>query len=165
MAISPLGETDTVRLCLYQPEIPQNTGTLLRLAACMQVGVDIIRPCGFAVSDRQLKRSGMDYMDHVDKEFYDSWDVYRSSVEEEERLILLDTQAETSYIDFEFKPTDRLIIGRESDGVPESVYNATDHQVLIPMYPPMRSLNMAISAAMVLGESLRQTHSFYGGSS
>ena len=150
-----------MRLCLYQPEIPQNTGTLLRLGACMKVGVDIIRPCGFAISDRQLKRAGMDYIDHVDKVFYDSWDSYLDQGPKG-RLILLDTKGEVSYGDFSFDPTDRLIVGRESDGVPQHVFESTDNQILIPMHPPMRSLNMAISAAMVLGEALRQTKLFYG---
>lgn len=148
-----------MRIVLYQPEIAQNTGTLLRLAACMQVGVDIIGPCGFALSDRQLKRSGMDYVDHVEKVLYDSWDDYERS--KPKRLILLDTKATIPYTDFQFLSDDSLMVGSEGQGVPDSVYQRTDHQVLIPMHPPLRSLNVAISAAMVLGEALRQTEGFW----
>jgi tRNA (cytidine/uridine-2'-O-)-methyltransferase len=151
-----------MRLALYQPEIAQNTGTLLRLAACMKVGVDIIGPCGFAFSDRQLKRSGMDYLDHVDKTLYDGWNDYKKTAHG--RLILLDTKATTSYTAFQFLPGDSLMVGTESQGVPDFVYQETDHQVLIPMHPPLRSLNVAISAAMVLGEALRQTGGFYADS-
>lgn len=147
------------RLALYQPEIAQNTGTLLRLAACMNVGVDIIGPCGFAFSDRQLKRSGMDYVDHVDKTLYDSWEMYTK--DRPKRLILLDTKAEVSYTDFSFLPDDTLMVGTESQGVPDPIYKETDHQILIPMHPPFRSLNVAISAAIVLGEVLRQTKGFW----
>lgn len=148
-----------MNLVLYQPEIAQNTGTLLRLAACMGVKVDIVGPCGFAFSDRQLKRSGMDYIDHVEKTLYDSWDDYKLS--KPKRLILLDTKATVPYMDFQFFPEDSLMVGSESQGVPELVYKETDHQVLIPMYPPLRSLNVAISAAMVLGEALRQIGGFF----
>ena len=148
-----------MRLVLYQPEIAQNTGTLLRLAACMQIGVDIVGPCGFALSDRQLKRSGMDYVNHVEKVLYDSWDDYKRS--KPKRLILLDTKATISYADFQFLPDDSLMVGSEGQGVPDSVYQETDHQVLIPMHPSLRSLNVAISAAMVLGEALRQTKGFW----
>lgn len=150
-----------MRLCLYQPEIPQNAGTLLRLGACMNIPLDIIRPCGFAISDRQLKRAGMDYMVYAEKTFYDDWESYKISAGSE-RLILLDTKATLSYVNFDFLPTDRLVVGSESTGVPESVYHTMDHHVFIPMHPPMRSLNVAVAASMVLGEALRQTHLFYG---
>lgn len=103
----------------------------------------------------------MDYVEYVEKVFYDSWEEYLEHGPQG-RLILLDTKGKTSYGDFSFAPSDRLIVGRESDGVPEDVYGATDHQITIPMHPPMRSLNMAISAAMVLGEALRQNNMFYG---
>lgn len=149
-----------MRLCLYQPEIPQNTGTLLRLAACMQVGIDIIEPCGFVFSDRKLRRSGMDYVDHVEKEIHGSWESYYKKPHSG-RLVLLDTKGSTSHTDFAFDPMDTLLLGRESDGVPESVYAQTDAQIFIPMHPPLRSLNVAVAGAMVLNEALRQTHSFY----
>jgi tRNA (cytidine/uridine-2'-O-)-methyltransferase len=125
----------------------------------MNVSIDIIRPCGFAISDRQLKRAGMDYMVQAEKTFHDSWEDYRGSVLG--RLILLDTKATVAYTDFEFLPTDCLVVGRESDGVPASVFAVMDHQVFIPMHPPMRSLNVAVAAAMVLGEALRQTGLFW----
>ncbi len=148
-----------MRLCLYQPEIPQNAGTLLRLGACLHVAIDIIRPCGFAISDRQLKRAGMDYMEQAEKAFYDSFEDYKNA--NAGRLVLLDTKATIAYTDFAFLSTDRLVVGRESDGVPASVFDAMDHQIFIPMFPPMRSLNVAVAASMVLGEALRQTGSFY----
>ena len=151
-----------MRITLYQPEIPQNSGTILRLAACMNVPVDIIQPCGFVVSDRQLRRSGMDYIDRVDKTFHDSWEEYQE-FQQEGRLVLFDTKAKTPYTEFQFLSTDRLMVGRESDGVPDDVYSQTDEQVLIPMHPSLRSLNVAVSLSMVLGEALRQTESFYGG--
>jgi tRNA (cytidine/uridine-2'-O-)-methyltransferase len=148
-----------LRLCLYQPEIPQNAGTLLRLGACLNVAIDIIRPCGFAMSDRQLKRAGMDYMEQAEKTFYDLFEDYKNA--DTGRLILLDTKATIAYTDFAFLPTDRLVVGRESNGVPASVFDMMDHQVFIPMFPPMRSLNVAVAASMVLGEALRQTGLFW----
>ena len=153
-----------MRLALYQPEIPQNTGTLLRLAACMGVNVDIVRPCNFALSDRQLKRAGMDYMDKTDVLFHDTWkdyQIFSHSCSPTRRLVLLDTKATIPYIDFRFSSNDCLVLGSEGEGVPSSVYEDTDYQVLIPMHPSFRSLNVAISAAMVLGEALRQTESFF----
>lgn len=148
-----------MRLCLYQPEIPQNTGTLLRLAACVGVGIDIVGPCGFILSDRKLRRSGMDYMDQVDVKIYSSWEKFL--VEKSNgRLISLVPKASTSYIDFDFLPWDILVLGQEGNGLPQEVIDQTDHQVRIPMQPGFRSLNVAIAGAMVLGEALRQTQQF-----
>jgi tRNA (cytidine/uridine-2'-O-)-methyltransferase len=148
-----------MRLCLYQPEIPQNTGTLLRLAACVGVGLDIVGPCGFVLSDRKLRRSGMDYMDQVDAKIYSSWEKFL--VERSEgRLISLVPKASASYIDFRFLPNDILVLGQEGAGLPQAVIDQTDYQVRIPMQPGFRSLNVAIAGAMVLGEALRQTQQF-----
>jgi len=146
-----------MRLALFQPDIPQNTGTLLRMAVCLAIPVDIINPCGFIFSDRRLKRAGMNYLDNVDVTQHDSWDVFRKFVtDKKKRLILLSTKAETTYTKFTFRKKDILMVGRESAGVPEDVFEAVDARVCIPMAKNARSLNVAIAAAMVVGESLRQ---------
>ncbi len=150
-----------MRLALYEPDIPQNAGTMLRLAACMGVPVDIIEPCGFVFGDRQMRRAGMDYLDLVEIAQYASWAKFiESRANLGGRLVLLSTRSEQSYTDFRFKSDDILIVGRESAGVPESVHEAVDARLRIPMLPNLRSLNVAISAAMVLGEALRQTSGF-----
>jgi tRNA (cytidine/uridine-2'-O-)-methyltransferase len=147
-----------MRLCLYQPEIPQNAGTLLRMAACLGLGVDIIEPCGFGISDRRLQRAGMDYLDQVDLKVHISWEDYLPT--KPYRLILLDTGATQSYTDFTFEPTDTLMVGQESIGVPEDVKQVVHGQVRIPMVPGLRSFNVAVSASMVVGEAYRQTGLF-----
>ncbi len=144
-----------MRLSLYQPEIPQNVGTLIRLGACVGVPIEIIEPTGFVWSDKHLKRAGMDYADLANVERFESWDVYKN-LRANQRIVLLDTKAEQRYWDFTFQPDDILMIGRESCGVPEDVYQSIPNRVRIPMLPDRRSLNMAIAGAMVLAESLRQ---------
>ena len=146
-------------LALFQPDIPQNTGTLLRTCACLNVGADIIEPCGFVFSDRHLKRSGMDYLDLASVTRHVSWDVFRQcrQVQEGRRLVLLTTKGAVSYTDFAFQPSDVLLLGSESAGVPDDVHAAVDARITIPMAPGARSLNIAVAAAMVLGEALRQT--------
>ena len=147
-----------MRLALFEPDIPQNTGTILRLAACFRIAVDIIEPCGFVFSDRRLKRSGMDYLDQVDLTRHTSWVAYLKG--HTGRLILLTTQAKTSYTDFKFQPDDTVLLGRESAGVPDEVHKAADARITVPMAIDARSLNVAVAAAMVLGEGLRQTDGF-----
>ncbi|MBI3516192.1 MAG: tRNA (cytidine(34)-2'-O)-methyltransferase [Proteobacteria bacterium] len=147
-----------MRLVLYQPDIPQNTGTLLRLAACLAVPVDLIEPCGFVLSDRRLRRAGMDYLEGVDLTRHDSWHRYLVTAPAG-RLVLLTTRACTRYTGFAFAPSDRLMVGRESGGVPEAVHDAADVRLVIPMAPGARTLNVACAAAMVLGEALRQLNS------
>ena len=152
-----------MRLALYQPDIPQNTGAILRLAACCGVAVDIIGPCGFVFSDRRLKRAGMDYLNRVDLIHHTSWRTYQASRDENNnpgRLVLLTTHADTRYEAFRFVSDDTLMLGRESAGVPTSVHNAADSRIRIPVAPGNRSLNVAMAAAMVLGEALRQTALF-----
>ncbi len=144
-----------MRLVLYEPDIPQNTGTLLRLAACLGVAVDLIEPCGFVLDDRRLRRAGMDYLDGVALTRHESWDAYRTA-ETTGRLVLLTTRGATPYADFAFAPTDRLMVGRETGGVPDPVHAAADARLRIPMAPGLRSINVACAAAMVLGEALRQ---------
>lgn len=153
----------TMRIALYQPDIPQNTGTILRLAACMNVAVDIIEPAGFDLSDRSLRRAGLDYLDHVDIARHQSWQAFHATLRTGSprvRLILMTTKAPTRHVDFEFRATDTILFGRESAGVSDEVATAADHRLKIPLAGDMRSLNVAVSVAMTLGEALRQTDGF-----
>ena len=150
-----------LRIALFEPDIPQNTGAILRLAACFGVGVDIIEPCGFLFSERRLKRVGMDYIEKVDIITHQSWDTFFTSfVASNSRLLLLTTKANMPYTSFRFKIGDTLLLGRESAGVPEKVHQMVDARVTIPLEKGMRSLNVAQAASMVLGEALRQTKTF-----
>ena len=147
-----------MRLALYQPDIAQNVGTTLRSCACFGVDVDIIEPCGFPFDDRKFRRAGMDYIDHVHYQRHVSWDVFfQWCQDKQKRLILLSSKATQSYTDFRYQKGDILMVGRETAGVPNEVGQACHNQVTIPMQPEMRSLNVAIAAAVVLSESLRQT--------
>jgi len=147
-----------MRLALYEPDIPQNTGTVLRLAACLGVAVDIIEPCGFLLDDRRLRRAGMDYLDRLDWARHSCWRSFAQA--RRGRLILLTTRADRSYCAFRFAADDVLLFGRESAGVPPAVHDAADARLRVPMRPGLRSLNVAVSVAMVLGEALRQTGLF-----
>jgi tRNA (cytidine/uridine-2'-O-)-methyltransferase len=151
-----------VRLALYQPDIPQNAGALMRLCACLGVALDIIEPCGFLLSDRNFRRAGMDYAAQASIHRHASWDRFQDERRSRpgNRLILLTTRAAQPYTGFAFGPGDTLLVGRESAGVPEEVHQAADARLLIPMRPDLRSLNVAQAAAMVLGEALRQTGGF-----
>lgn len=149
-----------MKLALYQPEIPQNTGTLLRLGACMGVSVHIIEPCGFILSDRRLRRSGMDYLDTAAMTRHASWQEFQQTKSADERYVLLTPDSDCNYVDFNFRQHDVLIMGQESCGVPNDVHKIMDGRIGIPMRAGHRSLNVAIAAAMVLGEALRQTHSW-----
>ncbi len=148
-----------MNLALFQPDIPQNTGTLLRMCACLDVDADIIEPCGFVFSDKHLKRSGMDYLDMARIARHVSWNAFRQQRQEVEgsRLVLLTTKSDLNYTDFRFQPGDTLLLGSESTGAPDEVHEAVDARVTIPMAGNARSLNIAVAAAMVLGEALRQT--------
>ncbi len=147
-----------IRVALYQPDIPGNTGTILRLAACLGAGVDIIEPAGFDISDRNLKRAGMDYIAsaalvrHVNWERFEEWRATTGR-----RLVLASTKAALPYTKVEYRPDDILLFGRESAGVPGHVHDKADERVLIPMVAGQRSINVAMSAAMITGEVLRQT--------
>jgi len=146
---------------LYQPDIPQNAGTLLRLAACLGVAADIVEPAGFPVSDRAFRRAGLDYLEKVSIVRHASFAAFDARRRAEGgRLVLLTTRAETSYLDARFAPDDVLMVGRESAGAPAEVHDAADLRVAVPMLPDLRSLNVAIAAAMVLSEALRQTGLF-----
>jgi tRNA (cytidine/uridine-2'-O-)-methyltransferase len=150
-----------LRIALYQPDIPQNTGTILRLCACMGVTADIIEPAGFPVSDRAFRRAGMDYLDQVGVERHVSWtafDAWRRGAGL--RLVLATTKGAEAYADFRFRDGDVLMLGRESAGAPEAVHEAADARIFIPIREGLRSLNIAVAAAMILGEALRQTGGF-----
>jgi tRNA (cytidine/uridine-2'-O-)-methyltransferase len=150
-------------IALYEPDIAPNTGTILRLAACLGIEAHIIEPAGFPSSDRAMRRAGMDYLDHVALTRHASWEAFvtwrRRPQLPSQRLILLTTKATTSYLDFRFQPDDVLLLGRESAGVPERIHQAADARLVIPMRAGMRSLNVAMACAMVVGEMLRQTRS------
>ena len=155
-----------MRLALYQPDIPQNAGTILRLGACLGVPVDIIEPCGFLFDDRRLRRAGLDYAAQATVFRHRSWFAYqdaRSSGGAPGRLLLLTTSGPVDYADFAFASGDTLLVGRESAGVPEEIHAAADARLAVPMRPGLRSLNVALAAAMVLGEALRQTRQFPSG--
>lgn len=153
-----------MRLALYQPDIPQNTGTLLRLGACLNLEIDIIEPCGFIFNEKAMRRAGMDYLDFVNCRRHNSWAdfmAYRQTHSDEYgRLILMTTHGKKSFLDFQFQPNDIILMGRESAGVPDEIHNIVNEQLLIPMSPKARSINMAVSAAMALTEALRQTNLF-----
>ncbi|PWC38484.1 tRNA (cytidine(34)-2'-O)-methyltransferase [Azospirillum sp. TSO22-1] len=148
-----------MRLVLFEPDIPQNTGTLMRLAAGLGVAMDLVEPCGFILDDRRLRRAGMDYLDRLDLTRHVSWSSFLRG-RNPGRLVLLTTRAAVPYTAFAFRPDDLLVLGRESAGVPEEVHGIMDARVVIPLRPPARSLNVALAAAMVVGEALRQTGAF-----
>ena len=147
-----------MRLALYQPDIPQNTGTILRLAACLGVPVDVIGPAGFDMTDRSLRRAGLDYLEHVEIVRHESFAAFWGA--RSGRVILLSSHAAVPHCDFAFEAADTLLLGRESAGVPGAVRDLADAGVRIPMRPGLRSLNIAVAAALVLGEALRQTAGF-----
>jgi tRNA (cytidine/uridine-2'-O-)-methyltransferase len=144
-----------MRLALYEPDIPQNAGAILRLGACFGVAVDVIGPCGFVLDDRRLKRVAMDYLDRVAIVRHASWNAFRQA--QRGRLVLLSTQASLPYHRFAFARDDVLLLGRETAGVPREVAAVVDASVVIPMRHGLRSINVALAAAIVLGEALRQT--------
>lgn len=147
-----------MRIVLFQPDIPQNTGTILRLCACLGVEAHIIEPAGFPVSDRHFRRAGMDYLDQVTIVRHDSWTAFEAwRAQSGSRLVLFSTKAASPYLDHIYRDEDLLLFGRESAGVPDEVVNAADARLVIPIAPGMRSLNVAMTVAMALGEAIRQT--------
>lgn len=153
-----------MRLALYQPDIPQNCGALIRLTACLGVGLDIIEPCGFLLDDKRLKRAGLDYHAQASLRRHRSWTAFQTTRQAESapsgRLLLLTTGGDRPYTHFAYAADDILLLGRESAGVPDEVHAAADARLVIPVRAGCRSLNVAQAAAMVLGEALRQTGSF-----
>ena len=147
-----------MRLALYEPDIPQNTGTILRLAACLGLEAHLIEPAGFPVSDRAFRRAGMDYLDQVTIVRHAAWAAFEAWRQAAgARLILFTTSGPLSYLDYAFRPGDVLLFGRESAGVPPAVHAAADARLTIPMKAGLRSLNVAMATAMAVGEALRQT--------
>jgi tRNA (cytidine/uridine-2'-O-)-methyltransferase len=147
-----------MRIALFEPDIPQNTGTILRLAACLGVEAHIIGPAGFPVSDRAFRRAGMDYLDHVAIMRHTGWQAFEAwRAAAGARLVLLTTTAHVSYLDHAFRRDDVLLFGRESAGVPEKVHSAADARLVIPIREGLRSLNVAMAVAMAVGEAMRQT--------
>jgi tRNA (cytidine/uridine-2'-O-)-methyltransferase len=148
-------------IALFEPDIPQNTGTILRLAACFGIEAHLIEPAGFPVSDRAFRRAGMDYLDAVKLMRHPSWDAFEEWRKAQDgRLALFTTRATSSYLDHRYEPRDILLFGRESAGVPDHVHAAADVRLRIPMQPGLRSLNVAMTCAMAVGEALRQTRGF-----
>ena len=150
-----------MRLALYEPDIPQNAGTILRLCACLGVEAHIIEPAGFPTTDRAFRRAGMDYLDQVALTRHASWQAFEAWRKQDGgRLILFTTRAGTSYLDHAYRADDILLFGRESAGVPQPVHDAADARLIIPMRPALRSINVAVACAMALGEAMRQTAAF-----
>jgi tRNA (cytidine/uridine-2'-O-)-methyltransferase len=149
-----------MQVALFQPDIPQNTGTILRLCACLDVAAHIIEPAGFPVSDRHFRRAGMDYLDQVSIMRHDSWSTFEQWRNQKGyRLVLFSTKGVGGYLEYRYGVDDILLFGRESAGVPDEVVAAADARLTIPIKPGLRSLNVAMAAAMALGEALRQTGS------
>jgi tRNA (cytidine/uridine-2'-O-)-methyltransferase len=150
-----------MRIALYEPDIPQNTGTILRLAACLGIDAHIVGPAGFPTSDRAFRRAGMDYLDQVSITRHTGWNAFEDWRREQGlRLILFTTTGAVPYLDHAYGPDDILMFGRESAGVPEAVHQAAAARLVIPMRPGLRSINVAMAAAMALGEAMRQTGGF-----
>jgi len=146
-----------MRIALFEPDIPQNTGTILRLAACLGLEAHLIEPAGFPTSDRAFRRAGMDYLDQVTLVRHPSWEAFETWRQTQRlRLVLFTTQATTSYLDHAYAPRDILLFGRESSGVPDAVHAAAEVRLKVPLQPGMRSLNVAITCAMAVGEAVRQ---------
>jgi tRNA (cytidine/uridine-2'-O-)-methyltransferase len=151
-------------LALFEPDIPQNTGTMLRMCACLGLDAALIEPAAFSISDPRFRRAAMDYLDHVRLMRHASWRAFLACrVANPGRIILLTTRASLAYTEFAYAAGDILLVGRESAGVPEAVHAAADVSVRVPMHPGLRSLNVAIAAAMVAGEALRQIRSARAG--
>jgi tRNA (cytidine/uridine-2'-O-)-methyltransferase len=150
-----------MRIALFEPDIPQNAGTILRLAACLGIEAHLIEPAGFPTSDRAFRRAGMDYLDQVTLERHGSWEEFeRWRSARGLRLVLFTTRATVSYLDHAYRPHDILLFGRESAGAPDHVHQAADVRLRIPMRPGLRSLNVAVTCAIGVGEALRQTGGF-----
>lgn len=145
-----------MRIALYQPDIPQNTGAAIRVCACLGLGLDIIEPCGFLWNEKKMTRSAMDYKDQVDIRRHLNWQEFKETYKDN-RIILMTTKGSIPYTEFEFQEGDILMAGRESCGVPDEVHKQVDGRVIIPMFGKARSMNVINATSMILGEALRQT--------
>lgn len=151
-----------MRIALYQPDIPQNAGAILRLAACLNVPVDLIEPAGFVIGEPGVRRAGMDYLALADLTRHISWEAFAAGLHPPRRLVLLTTAATERHIDFAYRPDDTLLVGRESDGAPPAVHERANARVRVPVRADTRSLNVVTALALVLGEALRQQGGFPG---
>ena len=149
-----------MRLALFQPDIPQNLGAAIRLAACLGVSLDVIEPCGFPLSDAAIRRAALDYAAIAQVKRHAGWEAFRGDQARAGRLVLFTTKGATPFHDFEFAADDILLFGRESAGVPDDVHAAADARLLIPLAPGARSLNLVTAATLALGEGLRQIKAF-----
>jgi tRNA (cytidine/uridine-2'-O-)-methyltransferase len=149
-----------LRLALFEPDMPQNTGALLRLAACFGVEVDLIEPCGFLLDDRRVKRAALDYLKNLPVRRHASWEAFLADRDSRSRLVLMTTSGSVALHRFAFAADDTIILGRESAGAPEAVRRAASARVVIPLRRPARSLNVALTGAIALAEALRQTDLF-----
>lgn len=146
-----------MRIALFEPDIPQNTGNIFRLGACLGIEVDIIEPTGYVFDDKRFKRSSMDYINHIKYKRHLDWDAfYQWSKDNQFRIILLTTKSKKKYTNYQFQNNDILLFGRESAGVPQNVHNNVDEQLTIPMVKNLRSINVSSSVAIVAGEACRQ---------
>ncbi len=143
-------------IALFQPDIPQNVGAMIRLCACMGTGLDIIEPASFPWDERKIKQSAMDYLSKINYTRHSSWQVFQDA-KKERRVVLMSTKASQPYIDFAFRGDDILLAGSESSGVPENIHEAVDERIFIPMQAEIRSMNIVNATSMILGEALRQT--------
>ena len=145
-----------MKLVIFQPDIPQNTGAMLRTCACFDTDIEIIHPCSFPLNDKLLKRSAMDYGSSIKVTEHDSWEIFKESLKSEKRVILLSTKGKIPYTDFTFQSDDYLMVGRESAGVPNEIHDQVDEVVSIPISKSSRSLNVSTAAAIALSEAVRQ---------
>lgn len=151
-----------VAIAMYQPDIPQNLGAMIRLSACMAADLHVIEPCSFPYDERKIRQSAMDYMDKLAIHRHASWKAFKEDMQGR-RIVLMTTKGAQSYTETDFRPDDILLAGSESAGVPENVHNEADARIVIPMQNGLRSLNIVNATSMILGEALRQTHGFKGG--
>ena len=150
-----------MRIALYEPDIPQNTGNIFRLGACLGINIDIIEPTGYVFDDKRFKRSSMDYIDHINYKRHLDWETFSNwSKKNNFRLILLTTKSDKIYYNYNFNNNDILIFGRESAGVPKKVHNIVDEKLTIPMVKGLRSINVSSAVALVVGEACRQLNLF-----
>ena len=150
-----------MRIALYQPDIPQNSGNIFRLGACFGISIDIIEPTGYIFDDKRFRRSSMDYINHIDYKRHIDWEAFFNwSKKNNFRLILLTTKVDKNYYDYNFKNNDILIFGRESAGVSKIVHSNVDEQITIPMKKGRRSINVSSAVALVAGEACRQLRLF-----
>lgn len=148
-----------ISIAMYQPDIPQNLGAMIRLAACMGADLHVIEPTSFPYDERKIRQSAMDYIENITIQRHTSWDEFKDAMKDR-RIVLMTTKGAKPYVDFEFRPDDVLLAGSESAGVPQNVHEQVGERIVIPMQKGLRSLNIVNATSMILGEALRQTQGF-----